>query len=254
MKKIITLGTFVFTIGIMLTACKKEVELVAIPEELQSTQGLLKINYVSGYAANPAVQFKINNLRVSNLITSRTPFPGGGYNTGGGNTNDYLVVNPGSSELTVSIPNKDTNSDSVLLFKTNISLNAGERYTAHITDTADNTKIVLLQDDISKPDTSQAKFKFVNLIPNVPAVDLYYGTTLVASSIAYLNASDCFTVPTATPALAWSIKEAGGTTSLATYTSANTILNQRVYTAFALGYKGSTDAPRKPYISFLLNR
>lgn len=257
MKKILIISGFLFSTAFLLTACDKEIKLTAPVEMLDGNSPFLKVNYVSGYASNPQVQILINGQRVSNVITGRTPFPGGGYNTGGGSSNDYIPMKEGSSSLWVTIPKKGTNSDSIILVRDMINLAPNTYYTAHITDTGSNSKVLLLIDDLTKPDTSLAKHRFVNLMPNVPAVDLYYGTTLVASNIAYLTSSDYFTVSTYAPALAWTVREAGAdpsTTALATYTSANTILNQRVYTAFALGYKGRTDAPRKPYISFLLNK
>ena len=90
-------------------------------------------------------------------------------------------------------------------------------------------------------------------MPNVPSIDLYNGTTLVASGIAYKSTSDYFTLQLPASS-AWTIKAAGSSTTLATYSSASTITNARSYTAFAQGYAGSTDATRKPYISFFLTK
>ena len=92
-------------------------------------------------------------------------------------------------------------------------------------------------------------------MPNVAAVDLYFGTEKVASNITYLSSSPYFTI--ANPALStgWFVREAGtGPTGtvLATYTSANTYVSTRVYTIFALGYKGSVATTTKPYVSFFL--
>lgn len=258
MKKISIIIPAVFAILLFCMSCEKKLERTAEYTSPQSNEALLKINYNSAYALNPGIQLSLNKTRVSNVITTRTPFPGGGYNTSGGNFPDYLTVTPGSVELSVAIPKKNTNIDSVVLFTKSITLDAAKNYTAHITDTGANTKIVVLTDDISKPDTGTSKYRFVNLMPNVPAIDLYYGTTVVAANIAYLASSNYFTLPTTNQtAQAWTIRPAGSaptSTALATYTSSNTILAQRVYTAFAVGYSGSTDAVRKPYISFLLNR
>jgi hypothetical protein len=256
MKKILTISALAFSIAFV-SGCEKEADLVANAESVAANKALLKINFVSTYAANPSVQFKLNDVRVSNLITARTPYPGGGYNTGGGSTNDYLAVDPGTIAMSIAIPNKNTNTDSIMLFKTNLTLDPGKNYTAHITDTAANTKVLLTLDDVNAPDTGLVKYRFVNLMPNVPAIDLYYDTIKVASNIAYLTSSNYFTMPVPAASLTWSIREANAaptSTALATYSSANTILRQRVYTAFALGYKGATDATRKPYVSFYLNK
>src|SRR5215213_7704294 len=130
-------------------------------------QGLLKINYASSYTANPGIHLEVNNKRVSNIITGRTPFPGGGYNTLGDSRPDYLAVSPGNTSITVAVPNKGTNTDSVVLFTGTTTIEAGKNYTAHITDTANKTKLFVTVDEFSLPDSGFAKFKFVNLMPNV---------------------------------------------------------------------------------------
>jgi hypothetical protein len=169
-------------------------------------------------------------------------------------------VNNGNIALDIVRPKKTENTDSIPVYSTSVSVASGKYYTLHITDTGANTKSVLLEDDRALPDTGVAKHRFVHLIPNVAALDLYYGNTKVASNIPYLGSSNYFTVPRVTntnPLQTWAIREAGAdptSTALASYSSTNTVLNQRIYTAFAVGYKGATDATRKPYISFLLNR
>lgn len=213
----------------------------------------LKVNFTSAYASNPDIQFKIDGKRVSNAIKTRTPFPGGGYNTGGGSTPDYLAVKTGSIAFTASVPQKGTEIDSILLFSTNLDLTGGSFSTLNISDTGASTSSLLVTDDRVSPDSGFVKYRFVNLMPNVPSIDLYNGTTLVASGIAYKSASNYFTLQLPASS-AWSIRAAGSSTNLATYSSASTITNARSYTAFAQGYAGSTDATRKPYISFFLTK
>ena len=59
-------------------------------------QAQVKVNIFSHYRSNPSLQIKVNDQRVSNALTAATPFPGGGLNTGGGSTADYLAIAPGS--------------------------------------------------------------------------------------------------------------------------------------------------------------
>jgi hypothetical protein len=259
MKRILIMFSLACTIGLAFTSCKKEVVRVAAETNVESDKAKLKVNYVSAYNSNnPGIQVKLNNSRVSNVVTFRTPYPGGGFNTGGGSTNDYLVVTPGQTTLKISVPNFGKETDSVELFSTALNLAAGKNYTAHITDTGANTKIALLEDDITQPAFGKSKYRFVNLMPNVPAIDLYYGTTLVASNVAYLASSPYFELPLPVTSLTWSTRETGSSptsTALATYLSASTSTNRRVYTIFASGYKGITGTtnPRRPFVSFILN-
>ncbi len=239
-------------------SCTKKTEYLAERTFVQADNALLKINYLSAYAANPGVQLFINSTRVSGVITGRTPFPGGGYNTNGSSFPDYLALTPGANALSIAIPKKGTNVDSVVLFTTSLSLAAGKNYTAHITDTGANTKVKVITDSLSEPENGKAKYIFLNMMPNVAFADLYYGASKVAGGISYLNSSPYFTLPSV-PAFSdtFKIRETGTSptsTPLAFYVSSNTLLNKRVYSAFALGYKGSAAANTKPYISFLLNK
>ncbi|MEO7446511.1 MAG: DUF4397 domain-containing protein [Ferruginibacter sp.] len=239
-----------------LPGCKKDKDYIADRSFITPGDALLKINYASMYPANPSVQLSINGERVSGLITGRTPFPGGGYNTNGQNFADYLAVKPGANTLKISIPNKNANTDSIVLYSVALQLDAGMNYTVHVADTFAKTRSVLLKDDLTQVQGDIANYKFVNLMPNVPLIDLYYGATKVASAIPYMGSSAVFSVPAAPAAfLLWSIRETGTSptsTALASYSSGNTILNKRIYTTFALGYKGTTATNTKPYISFFL--
>lgn len=209
----------------------------------------VKINYASAYAANPTVQLKVNGERVSSSIKYAYPFPGGGLNTQGGSQPDYLSLPVGNVTLSLSIPKTGSDEDSVLLHSTSFNVPDDGYYTYHVTDTAANTQGVLLKENPAMPDSGRSKYRFVNLIPNLAGVDLYFGTTKVADNIGYLQASDYFEINFPTNA-SWAIRPAGAdpsSTALATY--ANTTPNQRVLTVYARGYDGATDANRKPNVS-----
>ncbi len=255
MKKIIINAWIACTV-LLAVSCRKNIEYKA-ERSFSPTTSLLKINYLSAYAGNPAVQLSINGERVSGLITGRTPFPGGGFNTNGSSFPDYLAVKQGAVTLSIAIPKKTTNQDSVLLFSSSFSLESGKNYTAHVTDTAAKTKLLLVEDSMWFAPKGQSKYRFLNMMPNVPFIDLYFGTTKVASAIPYLGSSPYFFIPVPATSLTWSIRETGTaptSTALATYLSGNTSIDQRVYSAFALGYKGATAATTRPYVSFLLTR
>lgn len=257
MKKIILNTVLLGAIVIAAGSCSKKPEYIADMTFVTPGDALLKINYLSAYALNPSVQINVNGQRVSGLITGRTPFPGGGYNTNGSNFPDYLTVTPGTTTVSVTIPKKNTNIDSVVLFSKSLTTVAGKNISVHISDTLSNTKAAVLEDDLSIPAPNYSSYTFVNMIPNAPSVDLYYGTTLMASGVGYLGSSKVFTNLVQTVAGTWSIRETGTlptSTALATYSSLNTSINQRVYTVFASGYKGSSATNTKPYVSFLMNR
>jgi len=263
MKSIIKIISLAAVLIITVIACDKNEINYGEFDKLTDNQSLIKFNFNAAYRANPSYQIKINGSRVSQLITARYPFPGGGYNTGGDSRPDFLAVNPGNVEVSFTIPKKGTNIDSVELFKTTVAAVAGKKYTLHVSDTTGGTattKSLLLEDDFIVPDTGFCKFKFVHLMPNVGAVDLYNGSTVVATNISYLTASSYFSIPTGIPtSTVWTLRAAGSlptSTAIVTYTSASTILNQRIYTIFGTGYSGiaGTTDVRRLFLSFFLVR
>jgi hypothetical protein len=260
MKKILTIISAACLASMVMVSCNKLTETKAPYTEAGMESSFLKINYVSYYTLNPSVHLKVNNNRVSNLLTSRTPYPGGGFNTGGGSSNDYMALKPGPNVISVAAPFFNTNRDSLLLASTTSNLKEGRNFTLHITDTAATTKYLLVEDDLTPPSALAVKFKFINLMPNVPFADLYYGTNLVASNIPYLGVSSNFELPVSGTAVAWTVRETGTaptSTGLAVYPAAAspTATRNRILTVFATGYKGQpTTSVRRNFLSFLINR
>lgn len=261
MKKILSALLFSLLATCLFFACTKNV--LPVPYTyVDGQQASLKINYASAYRANPAVQLKINDERVSTAISYSYPYPGGGLNTNGNSTPDYFTVNGGSNKITIAIPKVGTNVDSVALYNTTVSVEAGKYFTVHIADTATNTQTVLVPEDVASPDSGFSKYRFVNLLPDQSALDLYFGTTKVTSTpIPYKGVSPTFTI-VSTTAAQWAIRPAGAaatSTALTTYptgSTVNTVPNQRVFTVFARGYSsvtGTTD-PRRAQISLFFNR
>lgn len=239
-----------------MAACEKSNDYKAEFDRTGPNNSLLKVIYASAYALNPTVQVSIDDVRVSGLITGRTPFPGGGYNSAGSNFPDYLALTPGARKFSIAIPKKGTNVDSVVLFSTQVTLERDKNYTLNIMDTLAKTKSLLVVDSVEQPKAGTTKYRFVNLMPNAPVLDLYYGTMLVATGVTYNTAGTVFSMNVDGVALTWAIRESPSTAlspTLATYASGNTVANQRQLTAFAMGYKGSASATLKPYISFTIN-
>lgn len=235
-------------------------------EYVSATDAVVKINYASLYPDNRFVFIKFNGKRVTPLIRGRQPFPGGGLNTLGDLRADFLSVKPGDVKVEVVLPHKkDDGLDSAVLYSSNVRLDPGKRYTIHMTDTGSLTKSVMTEEDFAMPDSGYARYRFINLMPNVPAIDLYYGQSAtvhnadkkIASNIQYMESSEYITLNRAA-SRTWKIRAAGAAvntaTVIASYTSASATLNQRTYTVFALGYNGIKVAPTMPYLSFFFVR
>jgi hypothetical protein len=250
-----TISAFIILASVFVfLGCEKNTQRL-IDTSVPEGKALIKINYAMPFAVNNSVQLKVNGTRVSSLLTYDTPFPGGGLNTGGGSYPDYLAVSPGSNVITISRPNVGTANDSILLFTGTVNLEANKNVTLHVTDTGANANIVMIADNINFIDSGFSRYTFVNLMPNVTALDLYYGTstTPVATNIPYKGKSPEFTLVAGSGG-SWAIRPAGAlptSTALATY--ANTIPNQRSMTVFSRGYSGAA-SPRNPAVSLIYNR
>jgi len=159
--------------------------------------------------------------------------------------------------------------DSIVLSEQTVNLKGGARYTIHVADTAATTKMFVAEENLIRPDSTFATYRFVNLMPNVEALDLYYGAapgttepiqdSLIARNIKYGEMSPYFTIRRATTR-SWKIRRAGDPVTnasvLAFYTNASSTLDRRSYTAYALGYAGfpTTNTIMRPYIAFYLIR
>lgn len=252
--------TFSMLAGVMLiSSCKKNEIKYGDFELVDPNKALFKINFLSQYQSNPSVVFSIDGTRVSGPVTARTPFPGGGLNTGGGSTANYMLYAAGQHELKVIVPSKITMEDSLELYKTNFTLEGAKYQTLHITDTAANTYSSMQIDDLTRPDSGVVRYKFMNLMPDAPPLSLYYNNVLMAENVAYKEVKEFTKASSLTAATAgWEARAAAPSTFKVSYTtSAGVIssqLNQRVFTVFTTGYTlpKAPDA-RRPYLSFVFN-
>jgi len=260
MKKRILKYSLLATTFFLLFACTKNSGVTNQPYTaygITSTQGQLKINLAFAYTTNyTTMLIKINGNVVSNALATRTPFPGGGYNTNGSNYALYLNVPIGSNAVSVVIPKVGTNTDSVVLYNTTVTIPDNAPYTLHIADTTTNTKSLLVKNYIDNLPTDYCRYRFVYLIPNMPSVDLSKDGVLVQTGIAYMAASNTFEIPYTTGTPSWTIRANGAlatSAAVATYASTNTLQKNTVLTVFAMGYNGQTGT-RLPYLSFILDK
>lgn len=248
----------IFSTALVIAGCSKN-EIKLNDVEIVKDEALFKIGYFSPTALNPGVQLNINDHRVSYLLTNATPFPGGGYNTGGSSNSDYLVVTPGQTKISISIPQKGTSTDSVVVLNTTVTLDGKKKYSMFTSDSVPNLSAFMVEDVFVTPDSGFAKVRFTNLMPNVPAVDFYQNGVLVKASVALKTCTDFQDISIANNPCNFQIRAAGAlptSVALAVYptTATFTLTNTRIYTIIARGYNGLTDANRKPNVSLILNR
>jgi hypothetical protein len=251
-----------------LASCTKNTGVTNQPYDTYGTpanKGQLKVNLAFAYAVDYAnLRIKLNGAYASSLLQSRTPFPGGGYNTRGSNFALYMAVPLGANTVSIVMPKLNTNTDSVVLYTTTVTVPDNSAYTLHIADTAASTKSVLVKNNIAAIPENFCRFNFVNLIPNVAAVDLYLNGVLMKSNIAYLGSSGAMDIQVGSSApgfvsgasTTWAVRPAGAaatTTAIASYASANGLQNMLALTGFCMGYSGATGT-RLPYFALTLDK
>jgi hypothetical protein len=272
MKKSILKYGLPLAVIILMYACSKKDGITNQPYDaygISGTQGQLKINLAFAYTVDYSTMLiKVNGKTVSSGLQTRQPFPGGGYNTRGSNFALYLSVPQGANTVSVVLPKVGTETDSVVLYSGSVTIPDNNPYTLHLSDTTGNPRSgkvdqVLVKNIINPLDTGFCRFKFVNLIPNLPAVDLYLNGVLIKSNISYLNATDTFSVRTGvnqpgwTSAITttWAVRPAGAlptSTATASYASSNGLQSQKVMTIFSMGYSTATGT-RLPFVAFTLD-
>lgn len=220
----------------LLAACKKNSYKVSERTEV-GNDAQLKIGFFAGSIANPSMQLKVNGERVSPSLVYNTPFPGGGLNTLGSNHSDYLTFKPGEYTLSFSIPKVGTNEDSVKVLEQKVTLSTSKQ-TMFVSDSMPNITTVIVKDAADHPtDSGKVRVKFVNLMPNVAAVDFYRDAVLIASNVPYKGVVEYTDIFAGT--VNYWVRETGTATNLnAARTMALTA--GRIYTIFSRGYKGKT--------------
>jgi len=238
-------------------SCKKE-QIVPLPITSTDGKANIKIVHASAYTTNTSVQLKVNDTRVSSALSYSTPFPGGGLNTGGSNMPYYLSIDPGNTKISMSFPKAGTNIDSVALYSTTADLAANKYYTQFIFDTLAKTQSLLLEDNVSVIAPGKSRYRFVHLMTNVPAVDLYANADKIATNVAFKAVSPEFTM-NLKDTVRFAIRPTGAaptTAPLAIYPAANAgalvVPDRRNFTIYSRGYSGAT-GNRAPAISLLFN-
>lgn len=260
MKSIIKISLSIFATFTILVSCKKNSFKVTerVPSE-GSAQ--VKLAYFSAYAITPTAILYVNDKAVSNTLSAPISFPGGGLNMNGSLNGDYLFVTPGATKIQGFRPVFGTGNIMSKLFEFSETFNANTFYTYFITDTATTTTGFAIEDKRSKPDSGFVRFKFVNAMPNVPAIDLYKGPNVTTAilfkgDIAYKGVSDNFdlSIPVSD---SFFIRPAGAlptTAPIARRAFTASLFNQRVYTLLARGYNNTTVTTLLPNLSVIINQ
>ncbi|HKP32462.1 MAG TPA: DUF4397 domain-containing protein [Chitinophagaceae bacterium] len=247
MKKV-----FIFLSLVAFMGCKKDYKSIYSFPVTEDKASIKIVHALANAFATPTstaqsgLQVYINDVKVTgNAVTF-----GGGVFPG----LEYALVPSGTVNAKVVIPAGATNAEIVAVNNAPLTLEAGQTYTAFITDTIPNASIFTIKEDFSPvADSGKYFVRLVNATPKSAGYDLYAVTDAVtiASNVQYKSASPYVQIFAGTGARTFAIRKPGTTTNIATV--AITPTARRMYTIFSYGIDGGTGA-RAPKLQFFTAR
>jgi hypothetical protein len=182
---------------LLFNACEK-VPLSTTENIFPTDKSLVKFFLLSPNTGS--VMIKANEVKLNNLtLGSGGIFPGI-INS----SSDYVAVNPNSA-IKLALPFAGTGNDSVVLFTSSITSEAGKNYSATLADTGiDRTMFVVNDNAGGLPNDSTYSIRLINAMAKSPnlslvRVDSTSATQVVRDTIirdiAFKNASDYINVP-----------------------------------------------------------
>ncbi len=238
-------------VAMILSACEKNT-FRTTARSFEEGKAQIKLGLFNAPLASTAVLAYLNGEKVSSPLVLPYPFPGGGFNTGGSSNGDYLAVDPGPNKLELFTTNVGTVNLISKFMEANLNFEANKKYTVYTTDTAENAVAVVAPDDATAPDSGYSRIRFINLMPNVPAVDFYKGATLLKSNVKYKEFTEFFDIEFGPDLFA--VRVAGSpASSVALASRSITPTNRRIYSFLSRGYQGAT-LLRAPNVSAIVNQ
>ena len=238
---------------VMLSACEKNT-FRTTDRSFEEGKAQIKLGLFNAPLAATSVLAYLNGVRVSSSLLLPYPFPGGGFNTGGSSNGDYLAVNAGANKLQLFTTNPGTANIVKEFMTADLTFEANKKYTVYTTDTAENAVAIIAPDNALAPDSGYSRIRFIHLMPNVPAVDFYKGTTLLKSNVQYKQFTDFFDIAFGSDS--FSVRVAGTAPGSALSALAYRVIaptNRRIYSFLSRGYQGAT-LLRAPNVSAIVNQ
>ncbi|MCZ4244077.1 DUF4397 domain-containing protein [Pedobacter punctiformis] len=222
-------GLTILTIAATLSACKKSNNVTPVPE-------IANLSVVHVAPGLPELSFYVNGMKATTkpLI----------YTT----ALDYGQINVGKSELSVT---KKDQTD--VLTKSVVEFKSGKNYSLFIADVPGKTAFVFAEDDLTAPAADKVKIRFVNMSPDVEALDFnVQGKQALFTNQAFKAVSK-FESMDAANEITFEIKATGKTEVLSTLSKVK-IEKGKIYTILVKGLKGSTDEATKLALTMITNK
>lgn len=140
----------------------------------ESTLNLSALSVIHASPDLPAIDFYFNGDRINgNRIIS--------YN----DTIPYKIFNSGTAAIIVK-----KYISSTTYISTNIELENEKNYSFFVAGKANETSYLLIQDDLTAPNSGKAKIRFINLSPDAPSLNFQLNANTLFGTIAFKTYSD----------------------------------------------------------------
>ncbi len=209
----LTMLGLVMTIVLLFNACKKD--------DVEYTPTIAALSVVNASPNSTSVDFYIENQKVN---TNALAF---------GEKIEYQRVYQGNRGTVVTAAGSQT----PLLSKT-IALQGGEYHSLYIVGKIDALDYVFLKDEVSDPEASKAKVRFMNLSPDAPALNMEItGETTTFTDLAYKGYTSFKNVNAALSTITLKNKATGDV--VATLTNVD-LKSGKIYTVWSKGLVNTT--------------
>lgn len=199
------------------TACSKdESPITPMPAETSA----VKVIHASPDA--PGVDLLVDNKVAGTNLT----FPN---NTG------YLKVNSGTRNVKVNVTGSSTT-----IIEANLPLMANKNYSVFAVNSVSNIEAIVLEDDLTAPESGKAHVRFIHLSPDAPSVDITLTDgTVVFGNFQFKEASAFTPLNAGTYDLQARV---AGTSTIALNLPGIQLEAGKIYTVFAKGFLGGSGA------------
>ncbi len=213
-KQTLIFAASLFALATTFMSCEKS------DKTVETSQANVLVVHASPDA--PSVDLLVDSVKVN---TAALTFPS---NTG------YLKVNSGTRNIKVNVTGTTTT-----VINANLALTKDKSYSIFAVDSVANITPLVIEDDLTTPQSGKAHVRFIHLSPDAPAVDI-----AVASTGAVVFGNKAFKEYTAfTPLDAGTYNldvRVAGTSTVALVLPSITLEAGKIYTVFAKGFLGGT--------------
>lgn len=243
------IGIAALSVGLF-SSCGDETNFSPYKESVSETAALVKFQHtaVGPNGTNFSVNWYLDDMKTTGVTVSSGLPLGTGYGGSYPAAINYSLVPSDTKNMKVEIPATQTAAASTL-FIAPLTVEAKKNYTTFIVGIAPNYSAYTVNDDLSvvNQDATKAYIRFINVIPNSPAVgyDLSIkelnSNAVIYSGVKYLQGNEVFIpitpiIDSESATYEVQLREVG----TATVVSKSTITPRkgRVYTYFSRGYVG----------------